>query len=233
MSLLGTIVNAAAIIVGSLLGLIFRNIPEKMKDTVLQSIGLAVVVLGIGMGLKSKEFLIVISSLAVGSALGEMWALEDKLNELGLWLERKVGAKEDSNIARGFVTATLVYVIGAMAIIGALDSGLRHDHTVLYTKSLLDGISAIVFSSALGIGVAFSAVPVFIYQGLIALLATQINTLVPKEIMDQIIVELTATGGALIIAIGLNILKITSIRVANMLPSLLCTVILVLVMHYM
>lgn len=231
MSLLGTLVNAVAIIAGSLLGLIFRNIPEKMKDTVLQSIGLAVVILGVGMGLKSKEFLIVISSLAIGSALGEMWALEDKLNSLGLWLERKVGAKE-GNIARGFVTATLVYVIGAMAIIGALDSGLRHDHTVLYTKSLLDGISAIIFSSALGIGVAFSAGPVFLYQGAIALLATQIYTFVPKEMMDGLIVELTATGGALIIAIGLNILKITSIRVANMLPSLLCTIVFVLVMQY-
>lgn len=232
MSLLGTIVNGLAIIAGSLLGLIFRNIPDKMKDTVLQAIGLAVVILGIGMGLKSQDFLIVIISLAVGSVFGELWALEDRLNQLGLWLERKVGSKQKGNIARGFVTATLVYVVGAMAIIGALDSGLRYDHTVLYTKSLLDGISAIIFSSALGIGVAFSAAPVILYQGTIALLATQIQALVPQEILDQLIVELTATGGALIIAIGLNILKITSIRVANMLPSLALTVVLVFALRY-
>ncbi|MBO9129774.1 DUF554 domain-containing protein [Bacillus sp. 165] len=231
MPLVGTVVNAVAIVVGSLLGLVFRNISENMKTTVLQGIGLAVIVLGIGMGLKSEQFLVVIISIAVGSALGEFLDIEDKLNRLGIWLERRVGAKEKGNVAKGFVTATLVYVVGAMAIVGALDSGLRQDHAVLYTKSLLDGISAIIFTSALGIGVAFSAVPVLLYQGIIALFATQIHTLVPKEVMDQIIVEMTATGGILIIAIGLNIIKAVTIRVANMLPSLLLTVIFVLVLH--
>jgi uncharacterized membrane protein YqgA involved in biofilm formation len=231
MSLVGTIVNAAAIVVGSLLGLIFRNISETLKTTVLQGIGLAVIILGIGMGLKSEQFLVVISSIALGSAVGEMWKLEDKLNRLGIWLEAKVGSKEKGNIAKGFVTATLVYVVGAMAIVGALDSGLRQDHAVLYTKSMLDGISAIIFTSALGIGVAISAIPVFIYQGLIALFATQIHMLVPKELMDEIIVEITATGGIMIVAIGLNIIKAVTIRVANMLPSLLFTVILVVILH--
>ncbi|MCP8966982.1 DUF554 domain-containing protein [Ectobacillus ponti] len=232
MALLGTIVNGIAIIAGSLLGLIFRNVSDKTKDTVLQGIGLSVIILGVGMGLKSQEFLIVIGSLAVGSALGEWWNLEEKLNELGAWIERRVGAKEKGGIARGFVTATLVYVIGAMAIIGALDSGLRHDHTVLYTKSMLDGISAIIFTSALGIGVAFSAVPVFIYQGLIALGAAFIQDVVPKELMNSIIVELTATGGVLITAIGLNMIKVTAIRVANMLPSLLFTIIITVIVHH-
>ncbi|MFX3660804.1 MAG: DUF554 domain-containing protein [Ectobacillus sp.] len=231
MSLLGTIVNGAAIVLGSLLGFIFQNISDKMKATVLQGIGLAVIILGVGMGLKSGQFLIVIMSIAIGSALGELWNLEDKLNRLGAWVEKKVGSKEKGSIAKGFVTATLVYVVGAMAIVGSLDSGLRQDHTVLYTTSLLDGISAIVFTSALGIGVLFSAVPVIVYQGVITLFATQIHLFVPKELMDQMILEITATGGIMIVAIGLNILQITSIRVANMLPSLLFTVIFVVLLH--
>jgi uncharacterized membrane protein YqgA involved in biofilm formation len=118
-----------------------------------------------------------------------------------------------------------------MAIVGALDSGLRHDHTVLFTKSLLDGISAIIFTSALGIGVIFSAVPVVIYQGLIALFATQIQTIVPEVLMNKIILDVTAVGGIMIIAIGLNILQVLTIRVANMLPSLLFAVLFVVCVH--
>ncbi|UOY93896.1 DUF554 domain-containing protein [Ectobacillus sp. JY-23] len=227
MVLLGTLVNGVAIIIGSLFGLVLRNISERMKATVMQGIGLAVLILGVGMGLKSEQFLIVISSIAIGSAIGEWWNLEEKLNSLGLWIEKRVGAKEKGNIARGFVTATLVYVVGAMAIVGALDSGLRHDHTVLFTKAMLDGISAIIFTSALGIGVMLSAVPVILYQGFIALFATQIQAFVPEVLMDAIILEITAVGGIMIVAIGLNILEVVKIRVANMLPSLLIAILLV------
>lgn len=221
MALFGTLINGLAIIIGSLIGTQLKNIPERVKVTVMQAISLAVIVIGIGMGLKSENILIVIGSLAVGALLGERWDLEGKLNFIGQWLEKKTGAKEEGSFAKGFVTATLIYVVGAMAILGALDSGLRNDHSVLYTKSMLDGFSAILFTSTLGIGVLFSAFPVMIYQGTIAILATQIVKFIPQEIIDTFIVEMTATGGVMILAIGLNILGITKIRVANLLPAIL------------
>ncbi|WNB92094.1 DUF554 domain-containing protein [Bacillus sp. NEB1478] len=231
MSLLGTIVNGIAIIFGSFLGLFWSNISEKIKNTILQAMALAVCILGIGMGLKSEQFLIVIASVAVGGALGEWWDLEGKLNHIGKWLETKVGKQDQGSVATGFVTATLVFVVGAMSIVGALDSGLRHQHDVLYTKALIDGFCAILFTSALGIGVMFSAIPVILYQGVIALLATQIDRFVSKELMDALIVEITGTGGIMIVAIGLNLLGVTQIRVANLLPGLIITTILVFIVE--
>ncbi|OIJ17005.1 hypothetical protein BKP37_00120 [Anaerobacillus alkalilacustris] len=232
MALLGTVVNGLVIIIGSLIGTQLRNIPERVKVTVMQAIALAVIIIGVGMGLKSENFLIVIGSLAIGAILGERWDLEDKLNRLGKWLEMKTGAKEEGSFAKGFVTATLIYVVGAMAIVGALDSGLRNDHAVLYTKSMLDGFSAILFTSTLGIGVLFSAIPVMVYQGTIAVLATQIVHMVSQDLMDMFIVEMTATGGVMILAIGLNILGITKIRVANLLPAIIVVAIIVTILNF-
>jgi uncharacterized membrane protein YqgA involved in biofilm formation len=232
MFLLGTLVNGALIIIGTLLGKVLNRIPESMKVTVMYAIGLAVMVLGLQMGLKSENFLIVILSLVIGAVLGEVWALEDKLNKLGMWLERKLGPSTGKgSIAEGFVTATLIFVIGAMAIIGALDSGIRGDHDVLYTKSIIDGFTSIILTTTLGIGVLFSAVPVMLYEGLIALFATQIDTIVPKALMDQFITEMTATGGVMIFAIGLNLTGMTKIKVANFLPGILVTGLIVSVIY--
>ncbi|MGE5703046.1 MAG: DUF554 domain-containing protein [Clostridia bacterium] len=221
MALLGTIVNMVAIIIGALLGRVLSGIPDGIKKTVMQALGLAVIILGLKMSLGTKDFLLMIFSLVLGTIAGELLCIEDRLNQVGKWLEKRVGGKNGGGIANGFVTATLVYCIGAMAVLGALDSGLRGNHEVLYTKAMLDGFSAIIFTSALGIGVIFSAIPVFLYQGAIALLATQINQFISQEMLDAIIAELTAVGGLLIVAIGVNVLEITKIRVANMLPSLL------------
>lgn len=232
MVLLGAFVNAVCIIGGTLLGKLFSRIPEKMKATVMHGIGLAVTVLGIQMGLKAHQFLIVIFSLVFGAVLGELWKVEDKLNQAGVWLERKVGASEEGGVAKGFVTGTLIFVIGAMAIIGALDSGLRGDHKVLYTKSIIDGFTSLILTTTLGIGVLFSAVPVFLYEGIIALFATQINQWIPEGLMDAFIAEMTATGGIMIIAIGLNLLGITAIRVANLLPGILITALIVPFFYY-
>ncbi|MBE4907908.1 DUF554 domain-containing protein [Bacillus luteolus] len=232
MVLLGTIVNGLCIILGTLLGKVLHRIPEKMKTTVMHGIGLAVVILGIQMGLKSNQFLIVIFSLVLGAVLGEWWDLDGKLNKLGLWIERKIGAKGEGSIAKGFVTATLIFVIGAMAIIGSLDSGLRQDHRVLYTKSIIDGFTSLVLATTLGIGVLFSAVPVMLYQGSIALFATQIEKWVPTDLMDAFIADMTSTGGLMILAIGLNLLGITTIRVANLLPGILVTAGLVTCVYY-
>ncbi|KSU59093.1 hypothetical protein AS034_19255 [[Bacillus] enclensis] len=231
MVLLGTIVNGICIIIGTLLGFFLHRIPENMKGTVMKAIGLAVVVLGLQMGLKSENFLIVIISLALGAAWGEWMNLEDKLNAVGTWLEKKMGSKKETSISQGFVTATLIFVIGAMAVIGALDSGIRGDHDVLYTKSIIDGFTSLILTTTLGIGVMFSAIPVVLYQGLIALFATQIHQWVPQELMDTYIVEMTSTGGIMIFAIGLNLIGITKIRVANLLPGIIVVALVVGVIH--
>lgn len=231
MFLLGTLVNGALIIIGTLLGKLLHRIPEGMKTTVMYVIGLSVMVLGLQMGLKSQNFLIVIISLVVGAVIGELLKLEEKLNDLGLWLEKKVGSNGKGSISEGFVTATLIFVIGAMAIIGALNSGIRGDHAVLYTKSLIDGFTSIILTTTLGIGVIFSAVPVMLYEGTIALFATQIDRFVPKALMDQFIVEMTSTGGIMILAIGLNLTGITKIKVANLLPGIGVTGVIVTILY--
>lgn len=220
MIFLGTLVNAAAIVAGALLGRLLTRIPESIRRTVMQGIGLAVIVLGFKMALGTDNILLMIVSIVVGAIIGEWIKIDHGLNEMGKWLERKVGGNKEGSIATGFVTATLVYCIGAMGVLGALDSGLRNNHDILYTKALLDGFSAILFTSTLGIGVIFSAIPVLLYQGLIVLLSTQINNLVSQEMLDAILLEVTAVGGLMIIAIGMNILELKKILVANMLPAL-------------
>jgi uncharacterized membrane protein YqgA involved in biofilm formation len=222
MALLGTIVNAAAIVIGGLLGLLLPGIPDNVKRTVMQGIGLAVAVQGISMALKTDNLLIMIVSLVVGGLLGEWLKLERRLEQAGQWLERRTGAiAGKGRIAEGFVTTTLVYCVGAMAILGSIDSGLRHDHMILYTKSMLDGFSAIIFASTLGAGVLFSSLPVFVYQGAIALSASLITLFIGDDLLHAMIGEVSAVGGVLIIGIGFNVLDIKRIHVGNLLPSLL------------
>ena len=234
MVLEGTIINALAIVLGGVIGSFLSNIPNKIKTTVIQGIGLAVLVQGVAMGLKTENFLIVIISLVFGGVIGELLKIEDRLNGLGSWIEGqvKVSAKGESSIAIAFVTATLVYTIGAMAIIGALNSGLMLDHSLLYLKAMLDGFSAIIFASTLGIGVVFSAIPVLVYQGTIAILARYINVLVNQELLDAMILEITATGGLLIIAIAINIMDLKKVNVANMLPAVLIAPLGVIVIEF-
>ncbi|MEO2075773.1 MAG: DUF554 domain-containing protein [Bacillus sp. (in: firmicutes)] len=232
MFLLGTLVNGLLIIIGTLIGKALNRIPEGMKVTVMYAIGMSVMVLGLQMGLKSENFLIVIISLVGGAVAGELLKLEEKLNDLGQWLESKVGSNGKGSISEGFVTATLIFVIGAMAILGALDSGIRGDHDVLYTKALIDGFTALILTTTLGIGVIFSAIPVVLYEGIIALFATQIDRFVPQALMDQFIVEMTATGGIMIFAIGLNLTGMTKIKVANLLPGIVIVGICVTVIYY-
>ncbi|WP_407269387.1 DUF554 domain-containing protein [Radiobacillus sp. PE A8.2] len=229
MALLGTLINGACIILGTILGLFFTKIPERYKDTIMHGIGLAVLLIGFQMAFGTNNIVIVLLSLLSGAIIGEMLRLEDRLNSLGAWLDKKFSTEKQGNISQGFITSTLIFAIGAMAIIGALDSGLTGDHEVLVTKSILDGFTSLVLTTTLGFGVIFSVVPVVLYQGTIALLATQIVAWIPESFMDVFIVEMTATGGLLIVAIGLNILKLTSIRVANLLPSLITVAIIIYV----
>lgn len=231
MFLLGAAVNGILIIIGTLLGRLFHRIPENMKTTVMYAIGLSVMVLGLQMGLKSDNFLIVILSLVFGAVIGEFLALEDKLNALGDWLEKKIGSNGQGSISQGFVSATLIFVIGAMAIIGGLDSGIRGDHSVLYTKSIIDGFTALILATTLGIGVMFSAIPVVLYEGLIAFFAKGINSAIPEVLLANFITEMTAAGGIMIFAIGLNLTGLTKVRVANLLPGIIVTAIIVTILY--
>lgn len=222
MVLLGTLVNGACIIIGTGLGLFFTKIPERYKETVMNGIGLAVTLIGLQMAFKTESIVVVLLSLLTGAIIGEALHLENLLNRLGQWIENKLTTKkETSSVAQGFITASLIFVIGALAVIGALDSGLRGDHEVLITKSIIDGFVALVLTTTLGFGVIFSVIPVLLYEGSIALFATQIERWLPAAFLDGFITEMAATGGLLIVAIGLNLLNLTSIRVANLLPALL------------
>ncbi|HWK22401.1 MAG TPA: DUF554 domain-containing protein [Ureibacillus sp.] len=230
MILLGSIINALLIIVGAAIGRILKGIPEKMKTTVLSIIGLAVAVLGIQMGMETTNFIIVIISLVVGAVIGEWLDLDMKLFRFGQWIETKIGNQSSENsIAEGFMNATLFFVIGSMAILGSLDSGIRNDHSVLITKGIIDGFTAIVLSSTLGLGVMLAAVPVLLYQGAITLLAGVISKYIPEAALNLFITEMTATGGIMIMAIGLNIAGLTKIRVANLLPGILVVGIIVVI----
>ncbi|QUL55760.1 DUF554 domain-containing protein [Paenibacillus tritici] len=231
MVLLGAIVNGMAIIFGTLLGKLLERIPESMKNTVMNAIGLALMLLGVQMGLRSENFLIVILSLVIGAVAGEWINIEDKFTRAGDWLERRAGAGRQGSLSLGFVTASLVFVVGAMAILGSLDSGIKGNHEILYTKAIMDGFIAMILTSTLGIGVMFSAIPVVLYQGAIALLATQITRFVPDALLNNCIAEMTAAGGVMIIGIGLNLLGITKIKVANLLPGILVAVLLVILVH--
>jgi uncharacterized membrane protein YqgA involved in biofilm formation len=213
--MLGTIVNSLSILIGGLAGSLFKNkISSTYNETIMKALGLSVILIGLKGALQVNNVLLLIISLALGTLIGEMMKIEKGIENVGAWLESKFS--KQGGIANGFVTATLVYCVGAMAIMGALESGLSNKHDILYAKSLLDGISAIIFSSSLGIGVCFSAISVFIYQGIITLTAS----LMKQFLIASVINEMSAIGGLLIVAIGANMLDIKRIKVGNMLPAI-------------
>ncbi len=212
----GTIVNAGVIVAGALLGIMFRKgIPEKSKTTILQGIGLAVILVGLKMAITVNNELLVIISLALGGLLGEIMRIDHHLNRIAMALQKLVGASE-GNFVKGFVSASLIYCVGAMAIMGSLEGGLTGTYKILYIKSALDFVTSIILGSSMGIGVAFSALPVFIYQGTITLMASGIK----EFLTDTVTLYMTATGGLLIVGIGINILGIKEINVANLLPAI-------------
>ncbi len=224
--MLGNYVNFLLIVIGTILGLLVRNgLKEEYKKTVMQAIGLAVVFIGAsgaisGLLNPESEPLLFIISLVIGAVIGELLGIENALEKLGMFLQRKVGSKEH-NIAQGFVTASLIFCVGTMAIIGSLESGLLGDHSILYAKSILDGVTSMILASTLGIGVIFSAGAVFIYQGAIIIFAGLLEPLLTTEVIR----EISIIGGILIFGIGTNMLEITKIKTANLLPAILVPVI--------
>ncbi len=226
---MGTIVNAAAIIAGGVAGSLARNgLPERFKNTVMQAIGLSVLIIGASGtlrevfrvnsngGLESQYIMTMIISLVIGGLAGELLNIEQKLDKMGAWFQQKL-ARGESRFAEGFVTASLVYCVGAMAIVGALEDGLTGNAGTLFAKSILDGVTAVIFSATLGIGVAFSFLPVLVYQGSITLLAGIIKPL----LTDVVISQMSLVGSVLIMGIGINILDIKKMKVGNLLPAIL------------
>ena len=226
MILTGTLVNSLTIIAGTVVGMLLgRFIPERMSDAVSKGVALCVLYIGIDGMLAGENTLVAIISTVIGAIIGELLRLDDRMHELGDWVERrfaKTGAK--GSISEGFVSASLLFCVGAMAIMGSLDSGLLRDHSTLYAKSTLDGITSIVYGSTMGVGVALSAVPIFLYQGAIALGASFIEPF----LTPVVIAEMKCVGSILITGLALNLLGLTKIKVVNyvpaiFLPILLCT----------
>lgn len=216
----GTLVNVAAVVIGSGVGLALkRGIPEKYQTTIMHGIALAVGVIGLQMAFKTENMLIVILGLVIGAIIGEALNIDAGLNQMGDWLSHKLGSMGNSgqnNIGHGFVTASLVYCIGAMAVVGAIQDGLTGDTSTLYAKSLLDGITSIVFASSMGLGVTFSSLSILVYQGSITLLAGFFSAI----LSDRVVTELTATGGILIVGVSILMLEIKKIKLANLLPAI-------------
>lgn len=218
--MLGVIVNVGAVIVGSLLGLLLKKgIPERISKAVMTAMGLCTLFVGITGIMGGGNTIVVIVSMVLGTIVGTLLNIDGGINHLGEMIESKVKPKDGKgNIVEGFMTASLLFCVGAMAIIGSLNSGLLGEHEVLFTKSVMDMISACMLASALGIGVIFSAVSVLVYQGAIVLLAELLQNVLTNQ---ALITDITCAGSLMIIALGLNLVGAVKIKVADQLPAIL------------
>ncbi|RIK32268.1 MAG: DUF554 domain-containing protein [Anaerolineae bacterium] len=217
----GTFLNIATVIVGGLIGLTFgARIPEKLKATVVAAMGLFTAAIGLQMFIGAENPLIVLGALLIGTLLGEWMGIEDGLQNFGKFLEQRFSKGDDdgsNKFVRGFLTASLLFCVGPMTILGSIQDGLTGDYSLLAVKSVLDGFAAMAFASTLGTGVMFSVIVILVYQGGISLLAAQLDALVTPSMMN----ELTATGGVILLGLALSsLLEIKKIRVGNMLPAL-------------
>lgn len=221
--MLGTIVNFFTIFVGGIIGVLLKGgLPKRFTDTIMSGVALCVIYIGISGTLKGENMLLIVISIAIGSLLGELINIDEKLILLGNFIENKAKSfSKDTSISLGFVTASLLFCVGAMAVVGSLESGLLGKYDILFTKSILDGVTALILSSTLGIGVILSAFSVLVYQGLITLAASLLQNILTTPIVNG----MSAVGSLLIIGIGLNMLGITKIKVANMLPAIFIPII--------
>lgn len=224
--MLGTIVNFFAVIIGSFIGLFLKGrLKEKYCDIITTGIGLATLFIGMSSSLKNlldkdAHPILFIISLMIGGLIGEFFDLSSKFKRFGEFLQNKF-SKNEKGIAQSFIASSLLFCVGTMAILGSIESGIKHDHSILYAKSILDGVSSIIFSASLGPGVIFSAFVVLIYQGILTLFSGFISPFITIDMLR----EISIVGGILIFAIGLNLLKITKIKVENLLPAVFIPVI--------
>ena len=233
----GTLINVAAIILGSLIGLVAGNrIPEKMRQTLVSAMGLFTLAYGVFIFGQTQNMLIPLFALVVGTVIGELLKIEEGLNRLGEFIQQKLAglnpnlSGESQKFVTGFVSASLLFCIGPMAILGSIQDGISGDFQMLAIKSLLDGIASIAFASTLGVGVVFSAVVVLVYQGAISLLAG----LIGQGFGDTIVAEMTATGGIILAGIAIsNLLQIKKIRTGSFLPAIFLAVLIVLILNAM
>ena len=213
----GVTVNAVAIVVGSLVGLLFKNaLSEKVTISIRTALGVVTVVIGVKMALKMENVLLVVGCLVGGGVLGTLWRLEKRIEELGERVRRAVTSRGDSQFAVGFSTGSILFCVGAMAVIGSINSGVSGDHEVLYAKATLDGVFSVTLASIYGPGAAFSAVSVFLYQGAIALLAPHVHGLTQPHVLADI----SGVGGVLVLMIGLSVAKIKEIPVGDYFPAI-------------
>lgn len=214
---LGSFFNVACIIIGGTCGLALGGrLPERVRSIVFTGLGLCVLIIGFQMGMQSKNLLVLVFSVLLGSITGELLNLEKMLARSADKL-KKIVKSNNSKFTDGFVSTSVLFCIGSMAILGSFEEGLRGEHTILFTKSILDGFAAMAFAATYGVGVLFSAIPVLIYQGTLTEFATYLQPIMTENMMT----ELTATGGALIIGIGISLLDLRAISLTNMLPALL------------
>lgn len=216
--MLGVLVNTATVLLGSTLGLIFKKgIPQRLSQAIMQALGLCVVFIGVSGTLEGENALVLILSMILGTLVGTLLDIDGAFTRLGALVEKKFSRPgENASLAQGFVTASLLFCVGAMAVVGSLNAGLRSDHEMLLTKSLLDLISSCMLAATLGLGVTFAAATVFVYQGAIVLLAQFLAPLLSQAA----IAEMTCAGSLMILALGLNMLEVTKLKVANFLPGL-------------
>ncbi|MCL2569156.1 MAG: DUF554 domain-containing protein [Oscillospiraceae bacterium] len=221
MRVTGALINAIAILLGGGLGvLLMGRISEKFAKSALKAIGLCICIIGIK-GALEGDIMLVVVSMAIGTFLGEWIGIEDGLNRVGEWAQNKLSKDgQKSSFSEGFVTASLLFCIGAMAVIGSIDSGLRDDQTIIFTKSVLDGVISLLLASTLGFGVLFSAISVFLYQGSIEIFAGFLQNV----FTDSLITQISAMGGVMIFGIGVNLVVDAKIKIGNLLPALLVAV---------
>ncbi len=229
--MIGTLINIAGVLIGGVLGTrIGSRLPERVSQTVVAGLGLFTMGFGLQMFLKTQNALVAAGSLLIGALLGEWWQIEDGLKRFGGWLERRFSGNQQESQAlfiKGFLTASLLFCIGPMAILGSIQDGLKGDYEVLAVKSILDAFASMAFASSLGIGVLFSAIPLLIYQGGISLLAAQVQSVVTTSMMN----EMSAVGGLILLALAISsLLEIKRIRAGNYLPALVIAPLLVWVL---
>ncbi len=238
----GTIINVITVVVGGVLGtLLGARLPQRMRETVMHALGLLTIVIGVQLSLETGNVLIVLGSLLIGGLLGETLGIEKSIDQAGRWLQRRIGGEEGAaaevppagsrsgttRFSQAFLTASLLFCVGPMTILGSIQDGLTGDYTLLAIKSTMDGFAALAFASSMGPGVIFSALTVLVYQGTLTLGAGWADAV----LSDPMVTEMTATGGVLMLALGLGLLQIKEIRAGNLLPALAVAPIIVAVVE--
>ena len=226
--MLGVLVNTIAIVIGAIIGVIFKKaLSEKVTSAVMISMGIATFIIGLQAALKVEKTLLLVISIAVGTAIGTIIDIDKYVNKLGEYLKKVFASKSKSEssakFAEAFASSSILFAVGAMSVLGSIDAGLKYDYNILFIKSTMDFVASIMYTASLGIGVAFSAITIFVFQGLVALFASNLKFLVDNPGMMN---EFSAVGNLLVMTIGLNLMGVTKVKVANMLPAIVIVLIL-------